>query len=100
MERRDPSTPEWQRFARYHLGRLLYQHGGDLNDAVSTLRAAYRQAPDDARVCYHLGWAIQTLVNEQSLVEAVDLFRRYLDLGAPLGDMSRVQGVVTPPTTR
>jgi hypothetical protein len=57
----DPHVDVWHREARYHLGRLLYEHSTDadaLNEAVTALRQAHRQAPTDPRTYLHLGLAI------------------------------------------
>ncbi|TQM61934.1 caspase domain-containing protein [Humibacillus xanthopallidus] len=75
----------WFAWACHHLGRLLYETGADLTEAVTNLRAASEVAPDEARTTYHLAHAIRTLVEQESLVNVATLLRRYLDLGAPLG---------------
>jgi uncharacterized caspase-like protein len=96
----EPASAEWQRWARYHLGRLLYQEDGDLNEAVASLRAAHRQAPDDPGICLHLAQAIRLLVERESMVEVGSLLRRYLDLGAPLGRVPEVREFLRGLTTR
>jgi hypothetical protein len=75
----------WFAWACHHLGRLLYETGFDLTEAVTNLRAASEVAPDEARTTYHLAHAIRTLVEQESLVNVATLLQRYLDLGAPLG---------------
>ena len=94
QRRRDPQVDVWHREARFHLGRLLYEHGAgadELNEAVASLRQARDQAPDDLRITLHLGLAIRALVERQSLVEATELLRRYLAAGAPLGRVDDVR---------
>jgi hypothetical protein len=78
-------------WACHHLGRLLYQTGGDFNEAVTNLRAASELAPDEARTTFHLAHAIRTLVERESLVDVATLLQRYLDLGAPLGRVADTQ---------
>ncbi len=87
----DPNAREWHRWACHHLGRLLYQHDGDLNEAVASLRAAAAYAPDDVRTDFHLAHAIRTLVERESLVDVAAMLHRYLNGGAPLGQVSNVQ---------
>ena len=94
QRRRDPQVDVWHREARFHLGRLLYEHGDgadELNEAVASLRQAREQAPNDLRITLHLGLAIRALVERQSLVEAADLLRTYLAAGAPLGRAEEVR---------
>jgi uncharacterized caspase-like protein/tetratricopeptide (TPR) repeat protein len=81
----------WFMWACHHLGRLLYQTGGDFNEAVTNLRAASELAPDEARTTFHLAHAIRTLVERESLVDVATLLQRYLDLGAPLGRVADTQ---------
>ncbi|HET7800133.1 MAG TPA: caspase family protein [Humibacillus xanthopallidus] len=81
-------------WASYHLGRILYEHGGDLNEAVAALTAASRQAPDDARTSFHLGLAIHTLVQQESLRDVETHLQRYLDRGAPLGQVERIEAII------
>jgi hypothetical protein len=98
---RDPSMAVWEREARYHLGRLLYKHRAgaeDLTEAVALLRQAYKTAPDDPRICLHLGLAIRALVERQSLVEAADLLRAYLAAGAPAGLADEVRRILAEPS--
>jgi uncharacterized caspase-like protein len=92
--RRDPQVDLWHRESRYHLGRLLHEHGqsaDELNEAVASLRQAHDQAPEDLRITLHLGLAIQALVERQSIVEAAELLQTYLAAGAPLGRESEVR---------
>ena len=95
QRRRDPHVDVWHREARFHLGRLLYEHheaGADeLNEAVASLRQARDQAPDDLRITLHLGLAIRALIERQSLVEATELLRAYLAAGAPFGRADEVR---------
>jgi hypothetical protein len=94
---RSPQVAVWHREARFHLGRLLYEHGegaDELNDAVAALRQAHDQAPDDLRITIHLGLAIRALVERQSLVEAADLLSSYLAGGAPLGREGEIRALL------
>jgi uncharacterized caspase-like protein/tetratricopeptide (TPR) repeat protein len=95
--RRDPHVDLWHREARFHLGRLLHEHGegaDELNEAVASLRQAHDQAPDDLRITLHLGLAIWALVQRQSLVEAADLLSTYIAAGAPHGRADEVRAVL------
>lgn len=82
--------------AHYHLGRVLLEVAikeskGDLNKAVSELRLAIEQDPENARAHYHLGQAIRELVERESLKDASDALRTYLEKGAPLGHEDEVR---------
>jgi tetratricopeptide (TPR) repeat protein len=90
----DPQAQEWCRWACHHLGRILYEHGGDLNEAVAALRVAHERGPEEARTSFHLALAIQTLIQRESLREVDVHLRRYLDLGAPLGQTDRVREIL------
>ncbi|MFN2506771.1 MAG: caspase family protein, partial [Acidimicrobiales bacterium] len=94
--RRDSAMPEWRRQARYHYGRLEYLRGDNLNAAVGSLHAALADDPDDARVLFHLGQAIRTLVERETLVDSRRYLRRYLDLGAPLGGTQEILRFLSP----
>ena len=91
---RDGYATDCGRWASHHLGRILYQHGGDLNEAVAALTAANQQAPDEARTSYHLGLAIYTLVQRESLRDVEAHLRAYLDSGAPLGHTEEVEQII------
>jgi tetratricopeptide (TPR) repeat protein len=93
--RRDPATGEWHRQARYHCGRLQYLHGSNLNEAVASLRAALEQDRGDPRVLLHLAQAVRTLIERENLVEAKQLFRHYMALGAPLGGEAQALDFLT-----
>ena len=90
----DPMADEWRAWACYHLGRILYQQGGDLNEAVAALRAAHQASPDEARTSFHLAQAIKALIDRESLREVGDHLRRYLELGAPLGEVDDVRKIL------
>ena len=77
--------------AHYHMGRVLFESGGDLADAVSELRKATELDPRNARAYYYLGQAIRALVERETLLEAEKAFRKYLEAGAPLGYGYEVQ---------
>ena len=87
----DPGAREWRRWACHHLGRLLYQHGGE---AVAALRAASALDPQDVSTDYHLANAIKTLVERESLVDVASMLHRYLNGGAPLGHVAEVQALL------
>jgi hypothetical protein len=95
----DPSTDRWHLEARFHYGRLQYEHGDDLYDAVAALQAAQRGAPDDPRLLLHLSRAIKTLIERETLVEARRYARRYLELGAPLGGAAELREFIARPQT-
>jgi tetratricopeptide (TPR) repeat protein len=90
----DPFGHECNRWASHHLGRILYQHGGDLNEAVSALTEANRRAPEDPSTAYHLGLAIYTLVQRESLRDVERHLQAYLDSGAPLGHIDQVEQII------
>jgi tetratricopeptide (TPR) repeat protein len=77
--------------AHYHLGRVLFESGGDLADAVSELRKATELDPENARAYYYLGQAIRALVERETLLEAEKALRKYMEAGAPLGYGYEVQ---------
>jgi hypothetical protein len=90
-ERSDPDVKVWAREASYHLGRLLYETGDDLEDAVAALRSAHRRSPGDPRICLHLALAMLKLVERENLAEIEGLLRAYLAAGAPLGRIDEVR---------
>lgn len=92
----DVHAGRWHAEARYHCGRLEYEHGDDLYGAVATLQMAARQLPDDPRVLLHVTSAIKALVERESLVEARRYARRYLAMGAPLGEATPLRAFVDP----
>ena len=92
--RADPDPEEWYRWASHHLGRILYEQGGDLHEAVAALRAANTRKPDEPRTSYHLAQALNTLIQRESLREVELHLLRYLDLGAPLGNVDRVREIL------
>jgi len=87
----DPRAEELQRQARYHLGRMLFEHQRELGKAVEELHKAKRQDSDDACVYFYLGQAIRALVERESLVDAADALQTYLDKGAPLGHENEIR---------
>ena len=93
-ESSDPDVEVWAREASYHLGRLLYETGDDLEDltdAVAALRSAHRRSPGDPRICLYLALAMRKLIEQENLTEIERLFRCYLDAGAPLGHIYEVR---------
>jgi uncharacterized caspase-like protein len=95
-ERRgDAAFEELLRQARYHYGRLLFQHGEDFNEAVASLEAALRQDQSDPRVLHMLAQAIRALVERESLVQAKSYLVRYLNSGAPDGISAELVNFLT-----
>jgi uncharacterized caspase-like protein len=91
---RDERMELWRREARYHVGRLLYEHPenpSDYADAVAALEPASLEAPDDPRIMLHFGLAIRAQAERQNLVEATRLLRAYVAAGAPLGRLDEVR---------
>jgi Flp pilus assembly protein TadD len=92
-KQKDPDLAEAiQHQASYHLGRLLYERKQDLGTAVDELRKAQKHDPDDVRISYYLGQAIRSLVEKETLAEASEALQKYIDKGAPLGQMEEVIG--------
>ncbi|NJN85835.1 MAG: tetratricopeptide repeat protein [Leptolyngbyaceae cyanobacterium SL_7_1] len=77
--------------AHYWLGRILYESKRDPARAVSELRLATQQNPDNSAAHYYLGKALQALVEQEILTEAEQAFQTYLNAGAPLGQQAEVQ---------
>ena len=77
--------------AHYWLGRVLYESKRDPARAVSELRLATQQSPDNSAAHYYLGKALRTLVEQEILTEAERAFQAYLNAGAPLGQQEEVQ---------
>ena len=77
--------------AHYWLGRVLYESKLDPARAVSELRLATQQSPDNIAAHYYLGKALQALVEQEILTEAERAFQTYLNAGAPLGQQEEVQ---------
>lgn len=80
--------------AHYWLGRVLYESKRDPARAVSELRLATQQSPDNSAAHYYLGKALQSLVEQEILTEAERAFQTYLNAGAPLGQQEEVQAFV------
>ena len=83
-----------QRFypeAHYWLGRVLCESKRDPARAVSELRLATQQNPDNIAAHYYLGKALRSLVEQEILTEAERAFQTYLNAGAPLGQQEEVQ---------
>ena len=77
--------------AHYWLGRVLYESKRDPAHAVSELRLATQQSPDNIAAHYYLGKALRALVEQEILTEAERAFQTYLNAGAPLGQQEEVQ---------
>ena len=77
--------------AHYNLGRVLFESGRNLAQAVSELRVATALDPKNVRAYYYLGQAIRALVERETLVEAEKSLTKYLVAGAPLGYRYEVQ---------
>jgi tetratricopeptide (TPR) repeat protein len=88
--------------ARYYLGRLLYESGGDLDRTLSELRAAIEHNPEIGPAYYYLGQAIIDRVERESeaLGEAKEALQTYLDKGDPLGKRGEVYNFLNPRETR
>lgn len=78
----------WQ--AHYHLGRILYERKTQLGKAVEELRKARELHPGDPRINYYFGQAIRAFVERETLAEATEAFREYIDSGAPLGRKTEI----------
>lgn len=90
MTRRPAVTRSWAD-AHYQLGHVLFESGRDLARSVSELREAVRLNPRNTRAHFYLVQALRSLVERETLVEAEQAFRTYLDQGAPLGHEEEVQ---------
>ncbi|MGL5832923.1 MAG: caspase family protein, partial [Waterburya sp.] len=77
--------------AHYWLGRVLYESKKDPARAVSELRLAIQESPDNIAAHYYLGKALRTLVEQEILMEAEQAFQTYLNAGSPLGQQQEVQ---------
>ena len=61
---------------------------------VSQLREAIQLDPNNIPAHYHLGHAIRKLVEEESYVDAIEVYTKYLKAGAPLGFEDEVQDFI------
>jgi len=77
--------------AHYWLGRVLYESKKDPARAVSELRLATQESPDNIAAHYYLGKALRALVEQEILTEAERAYRTYLNAGSPLGQQEEVQ---------
>jgi tetratricopeptide (TPR) repeat protein len=77
--------------AHYWLGRVLCESKCDPARAVSELRLATQQSPDNSAAHYYLGKALRALVEQKILTEAERAFQTYLNAGSPLGQQEEVQ---------
>ena len=90
--------------APYALARLLMETTeldteeepteGRWSVIVSYLRDAIKYDTDNIPAHYYLGNAIRKLVEEESFVDAVDVYAKYLKAGAPLGQTEEVQAFI------
>ncbi len=78
-----PEEVRWQ--AHYHLGRILFERKVELGKSVEELRKARELHPGDPRINYFFGQAIRAFVERETLAEATEALREYIDSGAPLG---------------
>ena len=78
---------EQQEYSEIHywLGRVLYESGRDPARAVSELRLAAQQSPNNIAALYYLGQALKSLMTQEFMTEAKKAFDIYLKSGAPLG---------------
>jgi tetratricopeptide (TPR) repeat protein len=83
--------PEPYPKAHYWLGRVLYESKKDPARAVSELRLATQENPDNIAAHYYLGKALQALVEQEILTEAERAYLTYLNAGSPLGQQEEVQ---------
>ena len=97
---RDPHVDDHLREAHYQLGRVLYESRTDFTKAVSELDRAVALDPDNARAHYYLGQAIRQMVERETLAKATTALRRYLTMGAPLGDEDEVREFLGARTSR
>jgi tetratricopeptide (TPR) repeat protein len=77
--------------AYYWLGRVLCESKQDPAWAVSELRLATQQSPDNIAAHYYLGKALRALVEQEILTEAEQAYQTYLNAGSPLGQQEEVQ---------
>ncbi|MDZ8106421.1 MAG: caspase family protein [Nostoc sp. DedQUE12a] len=76
---------------RYWLGRVLCESKRDPAYAVSQLRLATQQDPNNVTAHYYLGQALRAMVEKEILTEAERAFETYLEGGSPLGQEEEVQ---------
>lgn len=76
---------------RYHLGRILYESGQLPGRAIAELTHVVEKDTENARAYYYLGQSIRTLIFQESLQKAEEMLRRYLEKGAPLGQVAAIQ---------
>jgi uncharacterized caspase-like protein len=84
----DEPDPE----ASFQLGRVLFQWNRNLDKAIDLLRTAVEKLPDHAAAFYYLAQAIRARIEQETLVDVANAFRRYLDPGAPLGHRADIEG--------
>ncbi|XXT21580.1 caspase family protein [Sorangium sp. So ce429] len=71
--------------AHYHLGRVLFRSGRDLDRAVSELRWVTQQDPTNSAAFLYLGRALRARARSAIRGEAAMAYTRYLESGAPPG---------------
>jgi len=76
--------------ARYHYGRLLVESKRDPARAMSELEKAVEEQPNHPGARYFLGVAIRQMIEQQWLERVGEHWRRYVELGAPLGHLEEV----------
>lgn len=80
--------------AHYYLGRVLYQMGEELDLAISELRKALEEDPQNVSAHYFFAHAVRQRTEQKTLVEAEQAFKVYLENGAPLGNREEVEEVL------
>ena len=88
---RDARAKDWLREARFQLGRVLYEEKQQLGRAVSELEQVVKDNPQHAAALFYYGQAIRAMVERDTLTEASNALRLYLQLGAPLGEENDVR---------
>ncbi|MGQ7848064.1 caspase family protein [Granulosicoccus sp. 3-233] len=83
--------------ARYYMGRILYERDDlpnestrELERAVNELRCALKITPNHIPANYYFAQSLRALTERETLVEAEEAFRKYLDHGAPLGNRENI----------
>jgi uncharacterized caspase-like protein/TolA-binding protein len=77
--------------AYYWLGRVLYESKQDPAWAVSELRLATQQNPDNIAAHYYLAKSLRALVEQEILTEAERAYQTYLNAGSPLGHQEEIE---------
>ena len=86
------ATDGLQAEAHYHLGRILYERGIDLDRAISELQDATEKDPKLTGAFYYLGRALRDSARRNLFELSTAAFQKYLKAGAPLGHRDEVLG--------